>query len=240
MSDSSASAINSVLDASASRHPRGLVKSASGRSQRRRARLYRRVLRRFADGKPPTVSDTTTAAATRGLDAHATLDKLESADLLRRDVSGELLSAAYPFSGESATHVVRLDGGEAVRAMCAVDALGIPFMVDRRAPVVSRDGLSGEAINVDVGPHGDVRAQPASSVVSIAGRGGSGATADACCRTSASSRARATPGRSSNATEGGRRDRRRLPCRGAGARDLRRPARSATTQAATPAKESQT
>ncbi len=143
--------------------------------------LYRSALRRFGAGDPPTVSELGAAADARGLDGAATLDKLERLDLLRRDASGSRFTAAYPFSAEPTGHVVRFADGTRVHAMCAVDALGIPFMLDRQANVTSRDGVSGEEITVDVDPTGALRPRPADAVVSIAGRAGAGTTAESCC-----------------------------------------------------------
>lgn len=92
--------------------------------------VYRHILRTFAGtGHPPSAE---AVAAAVGLPDAATADRyigiIEAADGLCRDpASGEILSA-YPFSAAPTSHCVELGTSQAVYAMCAIDALSIPFM----------------------------------------------------------------------------------------------------------------
>lgn len=54
------------------------------------------------------------------------------------DADGDV-GVAYPFSRRPSGHLVQLDRGPAVWAMCAIDALGIPVMTGRDAAIVSAD-----------------------------------------------------------------------------------------------------
>src|SRR3954453_19183325 len=73
----------------------------------------------------------------------------------------------------------RQSGAEAF-AMCAIDALGIPFLARQRAEVRSREAVNGEPVRVLVAPDRSARSEPAALVV-IAGRTGDGPSASACC-----------------------------------------------------------
>jgi hypothetical protein len=122
-------------------------------------------------------------AAELELDRKAALAALAAIDLVQTDPATGTLSVAYPFSGRPTPYRVELAGGPAVFAMCAIDALGIPQMLDRDAHTSSTDPVSGQPISVDF--HDGVwRFAPVTTVV-LEGRtaaGGAGGTvADCCC-----------------------------------------------------------
>ena len=78
-------------------------------------RLYRSVLDAFVAGLPRP-------------------DGAEMAGLVERDLvvlgaDGDV-TAAYPFSARPTRHRLRLVDGRSYWAMCAIDALGIPYMLD--------------------------------------------------------------------------------------------------------------
>lgn len=135
--------------------------------------LYRFIIRAFAAGAPPSLDDL-------GPDRERALDRLVAADLICRDPGSGEIAVAYPFSWRPTPHVVDI-GSARVHAMCAVDALGIAFMLDRAATVTSRDPRTGEQIRVHVDPTGALDASPRDAVA-LAGRaGGHGAVAAVCC-----------------------------------------------------------
>jgi hypothetical protein len=77
-----------------------------------------------------------------------------------------------------------------VYAMCAVDALGIPFMVDRDARIASVDPRSGQRVVVTVAagvavfdPDETVMVYAATSTGNGASNGGGGRSVDTCCST---------------------------------------------------------
>lgn len=83
----------------------------------------------------------------------AVLEKLNSLDCLYLDQERHEIRYAYPFSSFPTKHVVTfLNWSEAkpVYAMCAVDALGIPFMVHRDVAITSSCPQCGRPITIEV------------------------------------------------------------------------------------------
>ena len=93
---------------------------------------------------------------------------LAAADLVHPDPATGTIAVAYPFSGRPTPYRVKLAGGPAVFAMCAVDALGIPQMLGRDGRISSLDPTSGQPITVEVHA-GAWRFLPATTVVLSAG-----------------------------------------------------------------------
>ena len=118
-------------------------------------------------------------AARFQLDAEATLRQLAERDLIQRDPSTGVITCAYPFSGRPTPHQVHIADLPPVYAMCAVDALGIPFMLRRTARIVSHDPVSRQPIVVEV-QAGQARWNPPTTVVSI-GRLDAGPLVHTCC-----------------------------------------------------------
>jgi hypothetical protein len=133
---------------------------------------HRTILRAFADtGSAPNP------------DTLAGLELLATHDLIGRTDTGEI-AYAYPFSARPTAHRVRLPGGAQPYAMCAIDALGIPTMLDTDAVITSRDAHSGEPITVTVTDHGrTAHWQPTQAVVFLGSRTSCCATtsAESCC-----------------------------------------------------------
>lgn len=146
--------------------------------------FHQRLLRAFAIAAgPPDASVIERLAAELELDPQAALAALAAIDLVHADPATGTISVAYPFSGRPTPYRVELAGGPAMFAMCAIDALGIPQMLDRDAHISSIDPVSGQPISVEV-HHGAWRFVPPSTVVldgrTAAGDAG-GPVADCCC-----------------------------------------------------------
>jgi alkylmercury lyase len=110
--------------------------------------LHRAVLRRFLEtGAAPTARWVRQAAADLGLPGSAP-GELEAADAIH--ITNGIVTVAYPFSGTPTRHLVELDGLPAVYAMCAIDALGLPFMAGRDGRITSTDPHDGAPIVVSV------------------------------------------------------------------------------------------
>jgi hypothetical protein len=110
--------------------------------------LHRAVLRRFLEtGAAPTARWVRQAAADLGLPGSAPGD-LEAADAIH--IANGVVTVAYPFSGVPTRHLAELDGLPAVYAMCAIDALGLPFMAGRDGRITSTDPRDGAPIVVSV------------------------------------------------------------------------------------------
>jgi hypothetical protein len=167
-----------------------LVNSINERRARVRRELgpavtdfYHALLRAFPDfGGPPDTAWMEREAAARGLDAEAALAALSAADVIQRDPATGAITVAYPFSGVPTAHVVTAVGGKPVHAMCAIDALGIPFMLGRDATVVSSDPWTGEEVCVTL-RDGAAHWAPDEAVVLYGKNGGDGPTSAQFCPT---------------------------------------------------------
>jgi hypothetical protein len=114
-------------------------------------RFHQAILRAFVQsGGPPAPDWIAAAAVAQGLDPEAAVAALVSCDVLQRDADTGAIIAAYPFSGVPTPHQVVIGGGRSVYAMCAIDALGIPFMLDEDAVITSRDPVSRLPIRVEL------------------------------------------------------------------------------------------
>jgi hypothetical protein len=76
-------------------------------------------------------------------------------------------------------HVVAIDGQRRY-AMCALDALGVPAMLDRALDVEGICAVCGAPIRLHVGPDAIERAAPATTLIATY-RGGDQAAAEVCC-----------------------------------------------------------
>jgi hypothetical protein len=106
------------------------------------------------------------------------LRKLDAQDVLYLDpVSGEI-AGAYPFKEES-SHEIRM-GDKKARMMCAVDALGAPFMFGENAEVRSVCSYCDRRVEVMVEDGGIVRQSPEKAVVWIGKKCASHAATSVC------------------------------------------------------------
>jgi Alkylmercury lyase len=127
--------------------------------------LHRRILAHFAatsQAPPPATLPAWAAELDVGL--QDALGRLVEADRVEAEPSSGRLAGAYPFVDGPRSHQVHLPGGRTVQAYCAVDALGIPAMLDQDATITSHDPLAGVPITVEV-HHGHARWEPAGGVV---------------------------------------------------------------------------
>lgn len=127
---------------------------AAGRPRPERA-LYRRILEDFiADASSPF--DATAEAAAR----------LIEADLIQTD--GGRVTVAYPFSAQPTRHRVTMRDGRTYYAMCAFDALGIPYMLHERGVVVAREPDGQSVVRVAVDPDAEPTWTPPQAVAAVA------------------------------------------------------------------------
>jgi hypothetical protein len=83
-------------------------------------------------------------------EAEAQVSALERSGTIHRNPGDTAISHAYPFSNEPTAHRVRLADGPEVYSMCAIDALGMPFMLRRDADIVSRCEGCGADVWIEV------------------------------------------------------------------------------------------
>jgi Alkylmercury lyase len=144
--------------------------------------LYRWFLRAFAEHGRPPVDALSEVASALGLDVEEALARLAQEDLVHRDRRDGAIVVAYPFSGTPTSHRVVLAGGNEVFAMCAVDALGIPFMLGEPAEISSRDPVSGEEVTTRIEPGAAVDWRPQTAVVLWGGTSSDGPSAATRCQ----------------------------------------------------------
>ena len=95
------------------------------------------ILQEFAsNGKPPSLQEIKEKLNIPSLDSvKQTIEKLEKFDLLERE--GEKIVSSYPFSAIETPHKVIFKDGHEVNALCATDALGIHFMLEKDLKIQS-------------------------------------------------------------------------------------------------------
>jgi Alkylmercury lyase len=143
--------------------------------------LYCWVLRSFADGGTPEPDAACDTARRLGLEPAQALEKLAREDLVHQDPRTGEIAVAYPFSGRPTAHRVHLGSARDVHAMCAVDALGIAFMLGEPTEVVSADPLTKEEIRIWVDPGRRLLWEPEGAAVFAGAQRGDGPSAAVCC-----------------------------------------------------------
>ncbi len=143
--------------------------------------VHRAVLRTFLVQGRCGRDDLRTVATDIPIDLDDALASLSRADLVHLAADGAVV-VAYPFSGRSTAHTVRIEGRPILTAMCALDALGIPLMAGTDGIVQSIDAGTGSPITIR--REGGVwQWQPASAVVVIGRSQSCGTLADTACET---------------------------------------------------------
>lgn len=136
--------------------------------------VHRRVLRELAAaGRPPEPAELRRLAREQGADPDAVLAELATRDVIAFDDAGRI-RAAYPFSPVPTAIRVRWPGGPDVRAMCAIDALGVSAMLARPVVITASEPGTGQTVTVEV-DHGHAVWRPGTAVVFA------GTLGEACC-----------------------------------------------------------
>jgi hypothetical protein len=96
------------------------------------------ILSEFAEhGRPPAASEIKKGLGLSSVHIiNQTIEKLERADILSK--KGDEIISAYPFSATVTSHKVIFEDGHEVYALCAMDALGIHFMLNKNITIMSR------------------------------------------------------------------------------------------------------
>jgi Alkylmercury lyase len=138
-------------------------------------RLYALILYRFTEGGPPDRDE----LSRLGLDEDA-LSELVERDLVALGPDGQV-AVAYPFSAVPTRHQVRTADGRAYWAMCAIDALGMPYLLHQAAEIHAREPGSDLAITIAFDPAAQTLSpDPAGAAVAVARLGEGCAAACAC------------------------------------------------------------
>jgi hypothetical protein len=101
--------------------------------------LHQFILETFAKtGRSPTLEGIQHQFALSSIEeADALVAELEQRGSVHRNPGDREITHAYPFSNEPTSHRVQLANGPQVYAMCAIDALGMPFMLKKGAKIRS-------------------------------------------------------------------------------------------------------
>jgi alkylmercury lyase len=111
--------------------------------------VHRAILRHFtAAGGPPSADDLAGFAADAQVDLPETMALLADHDLVHAAADGHI-EVSYPFSGRPTAHTVELPNGIRVFAMCALDSLGIPQMINADVTIESVDPETGRQVHIE-------------------------------------------------------------------------------------------
>jgi alkylmercury lyase len=109
------------------------------------------ILTAFADeGHAPSVQELVHALDLPLAPVLAACRTLAAADLIVWQDATTHIVSAYPFSGSPTAHQVLLGGHTTRYAMCAIDALGIPFMLGQGARLRSACFVCHTPVTVDI------------------------------------------------------------------------------------------
>jgi hypothetical protein len=145
--------------------------------------LHQFILDSFAaSGRSPSLEDIREKFDLFDLrEAEAQVAALEGSGAIHRNPGDTAITHAYPFSNEPTAHRVRLADGPEVYSMCAIDALGMPFMLRRDAFIMSRCAGCDADVRIEVRGREIVSHEPEEIVVWLAERSeGCVAATDLC------------------------------------------------------------
>jgi mercuric reductase len=143
-------------------------------------RVRAAILQGFVEtAHAPSLSELSAATGAAQEEVLSILGELKSRDLVVLDNSGRRVTGAYPFTEHETEHTVR-HGERTLRAMCAVDALGVGAMIGTDVIVKSRCRACGTPIHAATADGGRAlkSCNPENAVVWVGDHyaGGCGAT----------------------------------------------------------------
>jgi hypothetical protein len=137
--------------------------------------LRKAILTAFAEGgSAPSVHEIAHTLARSVREVVEGCRKLAADDLMVWKEDEARILSVYPFSAVPTAHQVLIDGHNRLYAMCAIDALGIPFMLDQGARIRSTCFFCQQPVTVEVHGGSLQRAFPLTTVVWFSER-------DGCC-----------------------------------------------------------
>ncbi len=131
-------------------------------------------------GKSPAYSDIMNGLGIPSIDAvkHA-IDKLHNADIISEN-AGTIISA-YPFSTVETRHRVVFNDGHEAYALCANDALGAHFMLNKDITILSKCPECGDEQKIMVKGGRIVSREPEGIIVYLSNEDCCGSVAKSCC-----------------------------------------------------------
>jgi mercuric ion transport protein len=119
-------------------------------------------------GRAPTVREISQAFGLTPDDTKTILQRLQAWDMLGLEPESSLIRLAYPFSSVPTPHAVNFDQwseAKPVYAQCAIDALGLAFMLHRDLSITSSCASCAKAIAITVRDQTIVAHSPSETVV---------------------------------------------------------------------------
>ncbi len=108
--------------------------------------VRRYILAEYArEGTPPTIE----AIQEKFLNGNSILRRLDELDFIYLNREKTSIECSYPFSSKKTIHQLEIDGVR-LYSMCAIDALGVPFMLDRDVTIHSRCGYTEEPLIIRI------------------------------------------------------------------------------------------
>jgi len=131
--------------------------------------VRRYILARYPlQGRAPTVQEIGQALGLTPDDTKTILQRLHEVDMLGLEPDSSLIRLAYPFSSVATPHVVKFDQwseAKPVYAQCAIDALGMPFMLRRDLSIRSSCASCAKPIAITMRDQTIVAYSPSHAVV---------------------------------------------------------------------------
>jgi len=135
--------------------------------------MRKAILKLFAaSGRAPSVSEVAQALNLPPERVLTGLRTLAAHDVIVWAEDEARIVSAYPFSGVPTAHQVFSDGDRPLYAMCAIDALGIPFMLGQGTSIRSTCFFCGKPVSVEVQEGVLEKIEPPTTVVWFSERGG--------------------------------------------------------------------
>jgi len=135
--------------------------------------IRKSILQAFAnEGKAPSVPQLVHALGLPLAPVLAACRTLAVHDLIVWREDERHIVSAYPFSEVPTAHHVRLPGRPTLYAMCALDALGIPFMLSHGVRIRSACFFCHQPVTVEIDGDSLQRADPSTLVVWVSEREG--------------------------------------------------------------------
>ena len=119
-------------------------------------------------GRSPTVQEISQALGLTPDGTKTILQRLDAWDMLSLEPESSMIRLAYPFSSVPTPHVVKFDQwseAKPVYAQCAIDALGLAFMLHRDLSITSSCASCAKAIAITVRDQTIVAHSPSDTLV---------------------------------------------------------------------------
>lgn len=148
-------------------------------------RVRTALLRLYVEvGRAPAIGDVAARAGVDEASVRSILESLKARDLVVLEADGDRIAGAYPFTDNDTEHRVTL-GAATLRAMCAIDALGVGAMCGQDVEISSKCRFCGAPITITTDDLGRTlgAVDPATVVIWSGTRYEDGCAATSMCTT---------------------------------------------------------